>query len=145
MVSTKSDGGHQVGSRRKPAFVDGIRTNRTGRRTYAAEFKRTVVEACAVPGTSLAGVALAHGINANLVRRWVVRARGRRASSAKMPAPLLPVTVIPNEVAADLPREKRVPANVGTIELEIYGARLRLRGEVDADALRSVLAVLAQR
>lgn len=135
-----------MGSRRKPAFVDGIRTNRTGRRTYAPEFKRTVVEACAVPGTSLAAVALRHGINANLVRRWVVRARGQRSSCvAKTPAPLLPVTVIPNEVTADLPREKRPAASTGTIELEIYGARLRLRGEVDADALRSVLAVLAQR
>lgn len=135
-----------MGSRRKPAFVEGIRTNRTGRRTYAPEFKRAVVEACAVPGTSLAAVALAQGINANLVRRWVVRARGRRAGSvAKVPTALLPVTVIPDQVAADLPREKSMPASTGTIELEIYGARLRLRGEVDADALRSVLAVLAQR
>ena len=135
-----------MGSRRKPAFVDGICTNRTGRRTYALEFKRTVVEACAVPGTSLAAVALAHGINANLVRRWVVRERGRRASSvAQVPTALLPVTVVAKEVAADLPREKRVPASAGTIELEIYGARLRLRGEIDAAALRSVLAVLAQR
>lgn len=135
-----------MGGRRKPAFVDGIRTNRTGRRTYAPEFKRTVVEACAAPGTSLAAVALAHGINANLVRRWVVRARGRRAgSAAKAPTALLPVTVIPEQIAADLPRATRVRASAGTIELEIYGARLRLRGEVDAGALRSVLAVLAQR
>lgn len=135
-----------MGSRRKPAFVDGIRTNRTGRRTYATEFKRKVIEACAVTGTSLAAVALAHGINANLVHRWVVRARGRQSSSvSKTPAPLLPVTVFPNEVATDLPREKRAPASIGTIELEIYGARLHLSGEVDVDALRSVLAVLAQR
>jgi len=135
-----------VGSRRKPPFVDGIRTNRTGRRTYAAEFKRMVVEACAVPGASLAAVALAHGINANLVRRWVVRAQCQQSSSAaKAQTALLPVTVIPTEVAADVPREKRVLASAGTIELEIYGARLRLRGEVDPVALRSVLAVLAQR
>ena len=135
-----------MGSRRKPAFVDGIRTNRTGRRTYTPEFKRTVVEACAVPGTSLAAVALAHGINANLVRRWAVRARGPRSDFvAKAQTALLPVTVVPNEVAADLAREKRRPLSAGSIELEIYGARLRLRGEVDTDALRSVLAVLAQR
>ena len=32
-----------------------------------------------------------------------------------------------------------------TIEIELYGARIHLRGGVDAQALRSVLDVLAQR
>jgi len=32
-----------------------------------------------------------------------------------------------------------------TIEIELYGARIHLHGGVDAQALRSVLDVLAQR
>ena len=68
-----------MGSRKKPEFVDGIRTNRTGRRTYTAEFKRAVVKQCIESGMSLASVAMAHRINANLARRWVVRASARVA------------------------------------------------------------------
>jgi transposase len=45
-------------------------TKRT-RRLHAPELKRQVVTACQQPGTSISGVALAHGLNANLVRRWL--------------------------------------------------------------------------
>jgi transposase len=45
-------------------------TKRT-RRTHAPDLKRQVVLACQQPGASVAGVALAHGLNANLVRRWL--------------------------------------------------------------------------
>ena len=45
-------------------------TKRT-RRLHAPELKRQVVTACQQPGASIAGVALVHGINANLVRRWL--------------------------------------------------------------------------
>ena len=41
------------------------------RRWHSAEFKKQVVAACKEPGASVAGVALAHGINANLARRWL--------------------------------------------------------------------------
>lgn len=45
------------------------------RREHSAAFKAEVVRACAEPGVSVAGVALAHGLNANLVRSWL-RAHG---------------------------------------------------------------------
>lgn len=45
-------------------------TKRT-RRCHAPDLKRQVVLACQQPGASVAGVALAHGLNANLVRRWL--------------------------------------------------------------------------
>jgi transposase-like protein len=38
---------------------------------YSNEFKREVVKACQAPGVSTASVALANGMNANLLRRWV--------------------------------------------------------------------------
>jgi transposase len=45
---------------------------RRRRRTHSAEFKAKVVSACRQPGVSIAAVALANGLNANLLRRWVV-------------------------------------------------------------------------
>jgi transposase len=128
----------------KPAFVEGIRTNRTGRRTYTDEFKSAVVRECSEPGVSLAAVAMAHRINANLVRRWV-RHRGIPDAKVKEVAKLLPVTIEGKGATPGVDMGKRTNSNAGTIELEVYGARIRLRGGVDVASLRSVLDVLAQR
>jgi transposase-like protein len=49
---------------------------RRHRRTHSAEFKAKVVAACRRPGVSIAAVALTNGLNANLVRRWVVTEEG---------------------------------------------------------------------
>ena len=62
----------------------GVRVHRTGRRTYTLEYKRGVVRQCREPGVSVAGVALAHGINANLVRRWMVRQPKYKYASTSM-------------------------------------------------------------
>lgn len=40
------------------------------RRRHGAEFKAKVLAACDEPGASISGVALAHGLNTNLVRQW---------------------------------------------------------------------------
>ena len=134
-----------MGSRKKPDFVDGIRINRTGRRTYKPEFKRAVVKQCMESGMSLASVAMAHRINANLARRWVVaHRRALPNAKSKEAVALLPVT-IEAKGAAEVEADKRTHASAGMIELEVYGARIRLRGSVDVASLRSVLEVLAQR
>lgn len=51
-----------------------VKLGRTGRsrRRYSDEFKSQVIAACRQPGVSMASVALANGLNANLLRRWVV-------------------------------------------------------------------------
>ncbi|MGJ7582829.1 IS66-like element accessory protein TnpA [Variovorax sp. RHLX14] len=40
------------------------------RRHHSAELKREVLAQCEVPGASVAAIAQAHGLNANLVHRW---------------------------------------------------------------------------
>lgn len=45
------------------------------KRRHSEEFKQALVAACSEPGTSVSGVALANGVNANQVRRWM-RERG---------------------------------------------------------------------
>lgn len=49
------------------------------RRRHSAEFKARVLAACRQPRASVASVALAHSINANLLRKWAVQAeRGEK-------------------------------------------------------------------
>ena len=50
---------------------------RSRRREYSVEFKTSVLEQSRRPGASLAGVALAHGINPNMVQRWLREERQR--------------------------------------------------------------------
>lgn len=54
------------------------------RRVHGAEFKAQVLAECQVPGASVAAVALAHGLNVNLVRKWLV---GRGIKRTGLAAP----------------------------------------------------------
>jgi transposase-like protein len=123
-----------------------VRVNRTGRRTYSREYKLEVVEECSAPGVSVAAVALSRRINANLVRRWIVRHRnGRLVRGPSAPPALLPVTLSAPSARSDVaPPGVKHPA-VGVIEIELEAGRIRVRGVVDATALRTVLEVLAKR
>lgn len=47
------------------------------RRLHSDEFKADAVASCMQPGMSMAAVAIAHGVNANLLRRWVREAELR--------------------------------------------------------------------
>ncbi|MCF7768991.1 IS66-like element accessory protein TnpA [Achromobacter pulmonis] len=44
------------------------------RRSYPKALKSRIVAQCRQPGISVAGVALAHGVNANLVHKWIRQA-----------------------------------------------------------------------
>jgi transposase-like protein len=44
----------------------------SSRRVHGAEFKSKIPAECRKPGVSVASVALAHGLNVNLVRKWLV-------------------------------------------------------------------------
>jgi transposase len=63
---------------------------RDGRRCYDPEAKRELVEVCLRPGISVAGMALAHGINANLLRKWIDHSRSTAAMATAEPAVALP-------------------------------------------------------
>lgn len=126
-----------------------VRVTRNGRRFFSAEHKQAVVERCLAPGASVSAVALTHGFNANLVRKWIAKHRGRRALP-RAAAPLLPVRLI--EGASSSARRPTGPAATrrcaalpGSIEIEIGPARVTVRGSVEAEQLRVVLAALADR
>ena len=44
---------------------------RNGRRRYEAASKERLVTACLEPGVSVSRLALEHGVNANLLRKWI--------------------------------------------------------------------------
>ena len=41
------------------------------RNSYPKPFKAQVVQECLQPGTTLSSVAISHGINANVIRKWL--------------------------------------------------------------------------
>ncbi len=117
------------------------------RRRHGEAFKRELVERSLQPGASVSALAQEHGVNANLLFNW--RRLHLRALTAKPAAPLhpalLPVTVVPDSPTA-APSPVAPPARMpnGTIEIEIGGARVRVRGNVDDTSLRSVLRALRE-
>ena len=129
----------------------------TPRRQHERSFKAELVRQCLLPGASVAAVALAGGVNANLLFKWrrdhlrAMRVSGAASSSTV----LVPVQVAPDtDSGSQLPLPASpattVPAsrsmrNAGVIELDIAGAQLRLRGPVDEASLCSVLRALRNR
>ncbi|MES2362640.1 MAG: transposase [Pseudomonadota bacterium] len=61
------------------------------RRFYSPELKLQVVQTCAQPGASIAAVALQHGINANIVHRWI--REHRQGMLVTQPQAFVPVTL----------------------------------------------------
>lgn len=61
------------------------------RRFYSLELKLQVVQTCALPGASIAGVALQHGINTNIVHRWI--REHSQATLVIQPQAFVPVTL----------------------------------------------------
>ena len=118
------------------------RVLRNGKRMYVHEFKVNLVRRCRQPGVSVSAVALEHGINANLLRKWIDKHAGE--VGARGVPTLLPVEVVSTDVSASASSAPsgRVGAALGTIEIELAGARVRLRGAVDEASVRSVLAAL---
>ena len=55
-----------------------VADGRRRRRTHSDEFKAHVVAACQPTGVSIAAVAMANGVNANLLRRWLHEAQSPR-------------------------------------------------------------------
>ena len=103
----------------------GIEKPQRRKRTHSEEFKDELVRACSEPGISVAGIAMANGVNANLLRKWM-QARGvtvpslRRRVESKEPvarAPeFLPVAITATEPG--LP-EIRIEARRGSAVVKI--------------------------
>ncbi|PLC05701.1 hypothetical protein CY658_01125 [Variovorax sp. RO1] len=77
-----------------------VKGDRRRRRRHTDEFKSNLVAACSRPGVSIASVALANGINANLLRRWIEQGGPRLPSADSI------------ETTFDMPRDQAKAAFV---------------------------------
>ena len=69
-----------------PLRLEVVGVLRNGRRRYGPVSKQRLVEACLRPGVSLAGVAMQHGVNANLLRKWVAGQQQRQRNGVAVGA-----------------------------------------------------------
>jgi transposase-like protein len=67
MTTAKRSGGLESGG-----VEAGLRAKR---RSWSVAERQRIVEAALAPGASVAGVARANGVNANLVFKWIRRSR----------------------------------------------------------------------
>jgi transposase len=73
------------------------------RRTYSPEFKAQLVAACRIPGMSVASVARNHGINHNILHRWLRELPGSDQPRTHSPVDLTPSGFIELPMPAALP------------------------------------------
>jgi len=119
-------------------FVVGRKQN--GRCIYSREGKRALVEECLQPGVSVARLALTHGVNANLLRKWIKAYETSTTRTPPTSTKLLPVIAMPARVATVSSARPESP-----IEIVVGDATIRLRGSVDAQQLRTIFDCLARR
>jgi transposase len=118
------------------------------RRRHAEDFKLALVRRSLEPGASVAAIAQEAGVNANLLFNWRRLHQKAHRSADAAPAPvLLPVTVMAPELTAAPPPTSSSPAprhaTAGTIEIDIKGVHVRVRGAIDEASIRAVLRALA--
>jgi transposase len=115
---------------------------RRRRRRHSAEFKAAVIRECLKPGVSIAAVALAHGLNANMLRKWVIDAESKvvasvavKAARAPEASPMPPPTFVPLALPA--------PVVDGEIRVELQRAGTTVKIVWPAAAARDCAAWLS--
>jgi len=116
--------------------IDKSTSGRRRRRTFDPAFKAELVAACQYPGVSVAAIALEHGLNANVLRRWVTEHEryGHHGgdiaaatppaisqSRPSLPAPALPAPFVPVSVAATAPSKEAISIDMtrGTTTMRV--------------------------
>jgi transposase len=92
---------------------------------YSEAFKTQVVTAARQPGVSTAAVALANGLNANLLRRWISESESPRAVVRANLAGATPAQ--PPFVALQMSPRSQAPEGVIHIELQRAGTGTTVR------------------
>jgi transposase-like protein len=127
------------------------RPAKRGWRRHSDEFKSRVIELVRQGGGSVAAVALANGLNANMLRRWVREADGPSVVGRQSQVSALPTFVrLPMPATQPTqptqptppPAPTDAPPNVVVVEIQRSGAAVRVSlplSTVSAVWLREVL------
>ena len=89
---------------------------RPKRRYYSLQLKAEVMQQCRQSSASVAGVALAHGINANIVHRWLHE--DERAALLLRAQSFMPVTL--EKVPPALTAVSQAPSATTDIRVEVH-------------------------
>lgn len=111
--------------------------NTSNRRVHSAEFKARILAECRQPGASVSAVAIAHGLNTNVVRKWLtghgLKRMGAAAPAAGGTAPVL--QFVPVELPQPAPIAAPAPQPDIRIELQRGGLHVKLQCAASAGAL----------
>ena len=93
---------------------------RRRRRKHSAEFKAELIRACQQPGVSSAAIALANGLNANMLRRWVNAAEQPELAAAKAKPLPPPSEFVPLKLPASQPQpDIRIELQRGGVSVSV--------------------------
>ena len=153
MTNASLDDRHQGGAYRRIELITGA----PRRRRWSAEEKARILAESFEPGARVSDVALRHGVNRGLVWSWrrqvgkheikgepaFVPIRIAQESSALETAAVAERHEAPVSRPAERSNAAKAGAS-GSIDIEIGEVRVRVRGVVDAAALRAVLCHLGR-
>lgn len=100
---------------------------RRTRQERSPELKAQVLAECERPGASVAQVALAHGVNANLVHGWRKLERERRLAASKALDAVKVTSSGPAEVGSFVPVTVEETVSEGKIEIEVRRGALIMK------------------
>jgi transposase len=89
------------------------------RRRHSRELKAQILAECDVPGTSVAKVAMSHGINANIVHGWRKQAREGGAMVPARSFEFVPVSLAPTAERPAADRNVEIELRRGAVCMKI--------------------------
>lgn len=86
------------------------------RRNHTPALKAQILAECATPGASVAKVAMAHGINANIVHGWRKQARGQGMAPVVAPA-FMPLAIEAMAPATSVAQHINIEVRRGAVSI----------------------------
>jgi transposase-like protein len=125
-----------------------VKLTRDGRSVYSRSGKQALIEACRIEGASIASIALSHGVNANLLHKWLRLDAQRPRKAARQvstsPSTAVQPLLLPVQLAAPSQASATPALSVG-FSILIGDARIVVDGtNVDRAALRTVIDCLRE-
>jgi transposase len=113
-------------------------------RRWNAEEKRSICQQTRAPGVSVAQVARRHGLNANLIFKWLKDPRFAPADAVEEAPVFLPVEIHGGD-APMAPMGSPAHGAHGRVEIVLAtGHRMTVEGPFDGDAVGGLLSILAR-
>lgn len=104
-------------------------SSRRSHRTYSPQFKAELVAACQAPGMSIAALAGRHGMNVNVLHRWLreyEREGCHRLNAEDVPRAVAATAPVAAFVALPLPSASAQAAGTGQIKVELHKGALSM-------------------